>query len=64
MLRKCRKYRVFLEDSYGTIPITSIKRMERLEKRIRETGKKMEEEGLKEVKRSFKDRTLRNLDED
>tara|TARA_Y100000816_G_scaffold201886_1_gene148499 strand:+ start:594 stop:1124 length:531 start_codon:yes stop_codon:yes gene_type:complete len=64
LLRKCRKYRVFLEDSYGTIPITSIKRMERLEKRIRETGKKMAEEGLKEVKRSFKDRTLRNLDED
>ena len=64
LLRKCRKYRVFLEDSYGTIPITSIKRMQRLEKRIRETGKKMAEEGLKEFKRSYKDKMMENLDED
>ena len=56
LLRKCRKYRVFLEDSYGTIPVTSIKRMEKFDKRIRKTAK--------EVARSFKDRMLENLNED
>ena len=56
LLRKCRKYRVFLEDSYGTIPVTSIKRMEKFDKRIRKTAK--------EVARSFRDKMLENLDED
>ena len=56
LLRKCRKYRVFLETSYGTIPITSIKRMEKIDKRVRETAQKMA--------RSFRDKMLENLDED
>ena len=56
LLRKCRKYRVFLEDSYGTIPITSIKRMEKVDKRIRKMAK--------EIARSFADKMLENLDED
>ena len=56
LLRKCRKYRVFLETSYGTIPITSIKRMEKVDKRVRETAQKMA--------RSFRDKMLENLDED
>tara|TARA_B100001094_G_scaffold96408_1_gene92377 strand:- start:298 stop:804 length:507 start_codon:yes stop_codon:yes gene_type:complete len=56
LLRKCRKYRVFLETSYGTIPITSIKRMEKVDKRVRETAQKMA--------RSLRDKMLENLDED
>ena len=56
LLRKCRKYRVFLEDSYGTIPVTSIKRMEKVDKRIRKMAK--------EIARSFADKMLENLDED
>ena len=56
LLRKCRKYRVFLEDSYGTIPVTSIKRMKKVDKQLRETAQKMA--------RSFTDRVLERLDED
>jgi hypothetical protein len=56
LLRKCRKYRVFLEDSYGTIPVTSIKRMEKVDKRMRKMAK--------EVARSFTDKMLENLNED
>ena len=48
LLRKCRKYRVFFVFSYGTIPVTSIKRMEKFDKRIRKTAK--------EMARSFKDK--------
>ena len=56
LLRKCRKYRVFLEDSYGTIPVTSIKRMEKVDKQLRKTAK--------EMARSFTDKMLENLNED
>ena len=56
LLRKCRKYRVFLEDSYGTIPVTSIKRMKKVDKQLRKTAK--------EMARSFADRVLERLDED
>ena len=56
LLRKCRKYRVFLEDSYGTIPVTSIKRMKKVDKQLRKTAK--------EMTRSFTDRVLERLDED
>ena len=56
LLRKCRKYRVFLEDSYGTISITSIKRMKKVDKQLRKTAK--------EMARSFTDKMLENLDED
>ena len=56
LLRKCRKYRVFLEDSYGTIPVTSIKRMKKVDKQLRKTAK--------EMARSFTDRVLERLDED
>ena len=56
LLRKCRKYRVFLEDSYGTIPVTSIKRMKKVDKQLRKTAK--------EMTRSFTDRVLERLYED